>query len=79
MKITEILDSIEMKFEDYTESTSLNLAIELHYSYRSQGFKPHEFYYYLTGLTSPFINNWSDAVIKVKNFIDEKEISNAIN
>ena len=58
---------------------SLNLAIELHYKYRIQGFKPQEFYFYITGLSSPHVYDWSDAVIKVKNFIDEKEFSNAIH
>ena len=78
MKIEDFIEIIEVNqnTKDYHNSTSLNLAIELHYEYRSKGFKPNEFYEYLTGFSAEDIENWSDAVIKLTNFIDEKDISN---
>ena len=79
MKLIDFLDSLESTFENYQSNHSLGLAVELHHKYRVQGFKPEEFYFYITGLSVPSINSWSDAVIKLAYFIDEREISNAIN
>ena len=60
-------------------SYSLRLAIELHHSYRIKGFKPFEFYEYITGTNDKTIHEWSEAIINIKNFIDTKDISDEIH
>ena len=73
------LDSkiIELQFH---YSSSIAIAVELHFKYRKDGFTPDEFYSYITGF-HPInkIDNWSDAVMKLASFFEEKQASYAIH
>ena len=61
-------------------ASSLAISVELHFKYRHDGFTPSEFYSYITGNHSTNqIQNWSDAVMQLALFLEQKQSSYEIH
>jgi len=81
--MSKLEEQLEDVINSYIEtqvknSSSFYLACELHYFYKEKGFYPSEFVEDITKQISK-IKSWPDAIIKVMEFIDEREKSNAIH
>ena len=75
-KIQEIFD--DYFDQDITINSSFHLAVELHYLYKEKGFHPSEYVEDITKQKSD-IKNWTDAILRIKFFIDQCEVSDAIH